>query len=98
MTAIYTPEVAATRKYLEWTKDWRTLESLSDISKQSLASNIALLLADHARLAEEAVKLRRVAKAAHGLSFGVDWNRGTHSRKYRPKLLAALAALEVQNG
>lgn len=34
-----------------------------------------------------------VVEAAHGLSFGADWNGGTHAEIYRPKLLAALAAL-----
>lgn len=38
--------------------------------------------------------LIKVAKAAHGLSFGVDWNKGTHAEIYRPKLIEALAELK----
>jgi hypothetical protein len=40
--------------------------------------------------------LQRVARAAEGLSHGVDWNNGTHAitHGYRKKLLDALSALK----
>ncbi len=34
--------------------------------------------------------VRRLVEAARGLSFGVDWNNGTHAKEYRPKLIEAL--------
>ncbi len=32
--------------------------------------------------------------AWHGMCFGVDWNRGTHARKYRPKIVRLMRELE----
>jgi DNA-binding transcriptional MerR regulator len=34
---------------------------------------------------------RRLLDHAHGLSFGVDWNKGTHAEHHRNKLLKAVA-------
>jgi hypothetical protein len=41
-------------------------------------------------------KLEAVARAAEGLSHGVDWNKGTHAiiHGYRKQLLEALAAIK----
>lgn len=36
--------------------------------------------------------LREMVDAANGLSFGVDWNNGTHAKHHRQKLLDALPA------
>jgi len=38
-----------------------------------------------------------IVEAAKGLAHGEDWNNGTHARIYRPKLIAALRALERHN-
>lgn len=42
-------------------------------------------------------ELIAVAKAANGLSFGSDWNNGTHAKYhgYRQKLIDALQALRA---
>lgn len=45
-------------------------------------------------LESEVERQRKVIEAAKGLSFGVDWNKGTHAKIYRPRLLAAIAELE----
>jgi hypothetical protein len=47
-------------------------------------------------LANHAAEIEALVRAAHGLSFGEDWNNGTHAKThgYREKLLQALAALE----
>lgn len=41
-------------------------------------------------MGEAAEKFKSVIDAAIGLSKGVDWNKGAHAKKYRPKLLKAL--------
>lgn len=46
---------------------------------------------------EELAALRPIADAAKGLAHGEDWNNGTHAKIYRPKLIAALRALEGSN-
>lgn len=46
---------------------------------------------------EELAILRPIADAAKGLAHGTDWNNGTHAKIYRPKLIAALRALEGPN-
>ena len=38
----------------------------------------------------EVERLQKIEKAARGLSFGTDWNKGTHAKKYRPILIEAL--------
>ena len=38
-----------------------------------------------------------IVEAAKGLAHGKDWNNGTHAKIYRPKLIAALRALERPN-
>lgn len=38
---------------------------------------------------ERIAKLEAVRAAAKGLSFGMDWNKGTHCEIYRPQLLRA---------
>lgn len=40
--------------------------------------------------AEERKRFEKLVEAAKGLSYGVDWNNGTHAKTYRPKLLEAL--------
>jgi hypothetical protein len=37
-----------------------------------------------------------LVEAARGLSFGEDWNNGTHAKIYRPKLLKALTPFTQQ--
>jgi hypothetical protein len=37
--------------------------------------------------------LLSIVEAAKGLAHGEDWNKGTHAKIYRPKLIAALRAL-----
>lgn len=39
--------------------------------------------------------LKMVRDAIDGLSFGTDWNNGTHAKIYRPKLLATFPALDA---
>jgi len=41
-------------------------------------------------------KAQVLVEAVKGLSFGVDWNKGTHAKLYRPKLLKALAEYEEE--
>ena len=60
-------------------------------------ANAALIAATHnalPALLDRLELLVDVAKAAKGLAHGVDWNKGTHAKIYRPKLNNALNALE----
>lgn len=52
--------------------------------------------AAHELLAKDAAPITALIEAASGLSLGVDWNKGTHAKHYRPKLLKAIAALAAQ--
>lgn len=67
----------------------------------SLAAAQAVAEADYrARIAAalDLDKIVALVEAAHGLSFGEDWNNGTHAKIHRPKLLAALAAVYLAGG
>ena len=46
------------------------------------------------RLRERLAKFDALYDAASGMSRGVDWNKGTHAKAYRSKLVAAVAALK----
>lgn len=37
----------------------------------------------------------KVVEAVRGLSFGEDWNNGTHAKIYRPQIRAALSAYDA---
>lgn len=66
----------------------KILDELERHAKSSYSeSTVGIEIADLLALIE-------VARAAHGLSFGVDWNKGTHAEIYRPKLIEALAELK----
>jgi len=57
-----------------------------------------VLASDHeaevAALRERLAKFDALYDAASGMSRGVDWNKGTHAKAYRSKLVAAVAALK----
>jgi hypothetical protein len=38
-------------------------------------------------------RVKALVEAAHGLSFGEDWNAGTHAKMHRERLLSAVAAI-----
>jgi hypothetical protein len=66
--------------------------SLHD-ERDALMAEIARLAASLATARADALEeVRPLIEAAHGLSFGVDWNHGTHAEfhGYRRKLLEAL--------
>ena len=102
----YTPEVAKARGYLELaTKGYCYPDLLEPIKALVIFQNAALLLDDHARLAEENAELRRA------LQFYADADNWEMDRSGSPDqdheveidnhgdtARAALADLEVQNG
>jgi hypothetical protein len=49
---------------------------------------------------EERERVKPLVEAARGLSFGTDWNNGTHAKLhgYRQKLLDALEAYQSKGG
>jgi hypothetical protein len=42
--------------------------------------------------------MREMGDAVYGLSFGADWNNGTHAIKYRQAVLSALAKYKEMMG
>jgi hypothetical protein len=93
-------------------KKWRDVSALADDywkwwRKYTAAASPStiLYLLDRLRAAEERVKrleeaLRPITDAAHGLSFGTDWNNGTHAKThgYRKKLIEAIPAARTALG
>jgi len=85
----------------------RRLQAENEASRQNTSWMFAEKLAELSRLRAEKVKLVEALKplvdAAHGLSFGTDWNNGTHAKLHghRQKLIDAVprarAAIEEVN-
>lgn len=61
-----------------------------EIERDTLRSRIAELEAREAALLAKLKVAEEVIETARGLSFGEDWNNGTHAKIYRSKLLEAL--------
>ena len=84
---IYTPEqlresAAEHDKAADTCNDWsRTAYQLK-----------ADQLRAHAAALEENAKLRAIEHEAYGLTFGEDWNKGTHAKAHRAKLIALVKA------
>lgn len=57
-----------------------------------------VLKAELERLRAERDALRAVYEAASGVCRGVDWNKGTHAKAYRKKLIDAVAAVAAREG
>lgn len=51
--------------------------------------------ANHYESPSEIEKLRRVYEHARGMCFGVDWNKGTHAKHHRQKLIQAVNEIEA---
>ncbi len=49
-------------------------------------------------LARELLVLRKMVSSAKGLSFGVDWNKGTAASYHRQPLLDAIKEWEALDG
>jgi hypothetical protein len=73
-----------------------SLEQMRSLDQNAIEAKdhkIVLLEKENAELKRQLELQKNVISAAIGISFGHDWNNGTHANLYRNKLIDAVAAL-----
>jgi hypothetical protein len=78
----------------KWIKEGFLLGLEAAKKREGLAGNPNTSPPDCPRCREERERVKDLVEAATGLSYGTDWNNGTHAKLhgYRQKLLDALKA------